>query len=231
VNSSGALAWFGNVRDLLSGPWELLVLVIASLACGALVGIEREWQEKPAGMRTMILICVGATIFTLASLSPALGALEPARLAAQIVTGVGFLGAGAILRDRTSVVGLTTAATIWSAAALGIVVGAGYIVPGLILSLTIVATLTLGARIERRISGACRLRRVVVVYRDERGKTRPRLQRAIDERRGPTEVAEGKARADGLFDLPIAYCVAHREHRDVLAAIVEVPGVEAIDPT
>lgn len=231
MTDSGALAWFGNVRELLTGPWELLVLITASLACGALVGIERERQEKPAGMRTLILICVGSTIFTLASLSPALGALEPARLAAQIVTGVGFLGAGAILRDRTNVVGLTTAATIWAAAALGIVVGAGYIVPGLILSVTIVATLTVGARVERRISGACSLRRVVVVYRDDRGKTWPRLQRAIDERRGPTELGAGRAREDGLLELPLAYCATHREHRDVLAAVVEVPGVEGIDQT
>jgi hypothetical protein len=71
---------------------------------------------------------------------------------------------------------------------------------------------------------------VVVVYRDDRGKTWPRLQRAIDERRGPTELGAGRTREDGLLELPLAYCAAHREHRDVLAAVVEVPGVEAIDP-
>jgi putative Mg2+ transporter-C (MgtC) family protein len=91
---------------------------------GGLIGAEREFRDKAAGFRTIIFICIGATIFTI--LSTKLGAgIEPARIAASIVSGVGFLGAGVILRDRGQIMGLTTASTIWLAAALGMAIGSG----------------------------------------------------------------------------------------------------------
>ena len=86
--------------------------MLTAFACGAIVGFEREKGHKPAGLRTQILICLGSAIFTVVSMSPVLASREPARIAAQIVTGVGFLGAGSILRDRHQITGLTTAATI-----------------------------------------------------------------------------------------------------------------------
>jgi putative Mg2+ transporter-C (MgtC) family protein len=105
----------------------LLRLVLAFIA-GALVGVEREHREKPAGLRTHMLVAGGAAMFTVASLT--LGdeagvGRDPTRIAAQIVTGVGFLGAGAIFRSGSDIVGLTTAATIWVAAALGVLCGGG----------------------------------------------------------------------------------------------------------
>jgi len=95
-------------------------------ALGMAVGLEREMRDKPAGLRTMILISVGSCLF--AMLSELMGApnADPARIAAQIVSGVGFLGAGAILRDAKAVYGLTTAATIWMIAAVGMACGFGY---------------------------------------------------------------------------------------------------------
>ena len=106
---------------------ELLVNLKAislALLLGGLIGIEREKHHKPAGLRTNILICLGATVFTLISRQAAIGdSSDPSRIVAQIVTGVGFLGAGAIMRQGTSVQGLTTAAEIWVAAALGICCG------------------------------------------------------------------------------------------------------------
>lgn len=116
--------------DLLGGlteqlRLELLFKLVLAVLVGGLIGVERELQGKPAGLRTNILICVGATLFT--SLSTALsGALgDPSRIAAQIVTGVGFIGAGTILHSRGGVVGLTSAATIWVVAAIGMALGAG----------------------------------------------------------------------------------------------------------
>jgi putative Mg2+ transporter-C (MgtC) family protein len=102
---------------------DLAKLGLAMLLAG-LVGAERSFHDKAAGFRTMILISVGATLFTLISLNMG-GAEDPARIAANIVSGIGFLGAGAILRDRGRITGLTTAATIWLAAAIGMGVGAG----------------------------------------------------------------------------------------------------------
>lgn len=107
--------------------WEQLISMLAAVVLGALIGLERELSGKPLGLRTNILICLGACIFTIASIQ--LGLLydgSPERIAAQIVGGVGFLGAGAIIRDRGTVQGATTAATIWLVASLGVACGAGF---------------------------------------------------------------------------------------------------------
>lgn len=99
--------------------------IILAVVAGGLVGAEREFRDKAAGLRTIIFICVGATLFTIFSLK--IGAPgESARIAANIVSGIGFLGAGVIIRYRGRILGLTTASTIWLAAALGMGIGAGY---------------------------------------------------------------------------------------------------------
>lgn len=125
--------------------------MLVSLVCGAAVGAERERQDKPAGLRTVTLICLGSTIFTLLSFDGAFGGADPSRIAAQVVTGVGFLGAGAIIRERGSIVGLTTAATIWVVAAIGMVVGAGYALSGLALAVLVPLSLVVLTRLERWI--------------------------------------------------------------------------------
>jgi putative Mg2+ transporter-C (MgtC) family protein len=99
-------------------------LVLAVLLGGA-IGLERELSGKPAGLRTNILICMGATLFTALSVKMSLGRGDPARVAAQILPGVGFIGAGTILHARGSVTGLTSAATIWVVAAIGMALGTG----------------------------------------------------------------------------------------------------------
>ncbi len=111
-------------------PDFLLQLVLAAVL-GGVVGLEREINGKPAGFRTNLLICVGAALLTGLSLGiaqaadPLTTSADPARIAAQIVSGIGFLGAGTILQSRGAVTGLTTAATLWVVAAIGIAVGAG----------------------------------------------------------------------------------------------------------
>ena len=107
----------------LSVMGRLLLAVIL----GSFVGLERAMRDKPAGFRTNILICLGSCIFTIASQILSGPVIDQTRIAAQIVTGVGFLGAGAILRDAKGVVGLTTAATIWVVAAVGMACGFGQI--------------------------------------------------------------------------------------------------------
>lgn len=104
---------------------EHVVRIAAAVLLGGLIGIERELRDKPAGFRTIILICLGACIFTIVSQMVGAPDAQSTRIAAQIVTGIGFIGAGAILRDRQAVFGLTTAATIWAVAAIGMAVGFG----------------------------------------------------------------------------------------------------------
>ena len=104
---------------------ELLTKLGAALLVGGLIGAEREFRDKAAGFRTIIFITVGATLFTIFSAILAGNENDPARVAANIVTGIGFLGAGAIMREGGRVAGLTTAATIWLSAALGMGIGSG----------------------------------------------------------------------------------------------------------
>lgn len=105
--------------------WPLFVRIALAVALGTLVGYEREHEGKPAGMRTHGMVALGAALFTVVSIHGFGGGGDPARIAAQIVTGVGFLGAGAILHQRGSIRGLTTAASLWVTAAIGTTVGAG----------------------------------------------------------------------------------------------------------
>lgn len=103
----------------------LLLQLGLAVVCGGAIGMERELSGKPAGLRTNILICVGATLFTVLSMKLAAGRGDPARVAAQILPGVGFIGAGTILHARGAVTGLTSAATIWVVAAIGMALGSG----------------------------------------------------------------------------------------------------------
>lgn len=105
---------------------ELIQRLLLAAALGAALGIERELRQKSAGLRTNILIAVGSALFTVMSIELSSGrGTDPARIAAQIVTGIGFLGAGAIMRTDAGVQGLTTAATVWVNAAVGVAAGGG----------------------------------------------------------------------------------------------------------
>ena len=108
--------------------YQFLFKVIISILCGLVIGINRERKQKAAGIKTNVLICLGSTIYTYISVISLLGhdgAADPNRVIAQIVSGIGFLGAGAILRSGGGVVGLTTAASIWVVAAIGASIGVG----------------------------------------------------------------------------------------------------------
>jgi putative Mg2+ transporter-C (MgtC) family protein len=103
---------------------ELIQRLVLAAVIGGLIGVERERRRKSAGFRTNILIALGAAIFTIGSITLSPDG-DPTRIAAQIVTGIGFLGAGAIMQNRDGVHGLTTAATVWANAALGVACGGG----------------------------------------------------------------------------------------------------------
>lgn len=138
---AGGQTWLGNLNGAVPPVAAALLQIAAAMLCGTIIGLERRSRHKPAGMRTVTLICLGSTLFTLTSLALTDGGGDPSRVAAQVVTGIGFLGAGTIIRHRGAVHGLTTAATIWVVAAIGVLIGSGYVMPAVGLSLVVLALL------------------------------------------------------------------------------------------
>src|SRR5579884_4187350 len=124
-------------RNLLPQPWMEITLALVAVLCGWIIGSEREKHEKPAGLRTLILVSLGACIYTMASFGFTGNSGDTGRIVAQIVTGIGFLGAGVIMHGRSTISGTTTAATIWATAGIGITAGAGYCAGALGLSLLV----------------------------------------------------------------------------------------------
>jgi len=128
----------------------MLQLGLASVLGGA-IGLERELGGKPAGLRTNILICLGSVLYTHLSIAMVGGGSDPTRVAGQIVTGVGFIGAGTILHARGAVVGLTSAATIWVVAAIGVALGSGFYLEGIVTTIVVLAVLAGLGRAEKLV--------------------------------------------------------------------------------
>lgn len=139
---------------------DVALRFLCAMLVGLVIGTEREYTNRPAGMRTHILVALGAcSVMVVGQMLFAhyssFGANpDPARLSAQVITGVGFLGAGTIMREGTSVKGLTTAASLWSVACLGIAAGAGYYYVALVGMVLIFITLTLLEVVQNKLVGA-----------------------------------------------------------------------------
>jgi putative Mg2+ transporter-C (MgtC) family protein len=168
-------SWFAYGARLWVDP----LLAVTAIVCGLLIGGERQRREKPAGLRTLSLVCLGAAVFTMLSFAFTSTTGDSGRVAAQIVTGIGFLGAGVILHGRRIVSGVTTAAIIWVAAAIGMAVGAGYVFAGLGLSL-LVNRLMVGIFLyETRWHPDLHDVIYLVEYHPHGGLTRIRLERIV----------------------------------------------------
>jgi putative Mg2+ transporter-C (MgtC) family protein len=148
-----------------------LRLVLASLL-GGIIGYEREYTNRPAGFRTHILVCVGAALVMITSeyiFAEYSGSIDPARLGAQVVSGIGFLGAGTIIRDGVNVRGLTTAASLWAVSCVGIAVGTGFYEGAAIATAIIFLTLIILKKAEMRFARKNRHRTFVVEADDAPG--------------------------------------------------------------
>jgi putative Mg2+ transporter-C (MgtC) family protein len=128
---------------------ELGLRLTVGLVLGAVIGLERELHRQPAGFRTHSLVALGAALFTIVSAYAFVGpTIDPTRIAAQIVSGIGFIGAGTILQYRGSIRGLTTAASLWAVAAIGTAAGAGLLVMAVVGTILILVVLALLDRLE-----------------------------------------------------------------------------------
>ncbi|MGD2295486.1 MAG: MgtC/SapB family protein [Candidatus Aminicenantes bacterium] len=134
---------------------EIVLKLLLAVALGGLIGLERESSHKPAGFRTNILICIGSAmamiLSTLLLKNTASSSADISRMAAAVITGMGFIGAGSIIQARGNVMGLTTAATLWAVAGLGLVIGAGYYIVALVYAAVIILTLIIFRVVEDRL--------------------------------------------------------------------------------
>jgi len=140
-----------------------IISMLMSILCGGIIGFEREYKNKSAGFRTIILITLGSTIFTIVS-RHGVGADD--RIAANIITGIGFIGAGVIFKDQFSVFGLTTAAVIWTSAAIGMTTGIGYHALAFVFTIITLIILLLASKIEDLIGKLDRQKMVTVTFRN-----------------------------------------------------------------
>ena len=148
---------FGGILMLGTVLGKLFIAAIL----GGIIGYERHMRGRPAGLRTHLLVCIGVTLMMLVSEHifvqyqghghDSILRIDPARIAAQVVTGIGFLGAGTIIRSRGSIRGLTTAASLWVVAGIGLAVGSGFILPAIFTTVLTIAILILNALVEKKL--------------------------------------------------------------------------------
>jgi putative Mg2+ transporter-C (MgtC) family protein len=152
---SSVAGWFSDRVHL-----EILLRLLAALVVGGLIGIERSHRGRPAGFRTHALVCLSTALLMLVTVyesrwfpieSKMHSTLDPTRMAQGIMTGLGFLGAGAIIRDGASVRGLTTAASIWTTAGIGVLIGIGFYFPALAATIITIGTLSVFQHLEQHI--------------------------------------------------------------------------------
>lgn len=199
-----------------------------AILCGAIIGIERERKSKPAGFRTNTLICLGSCLYMLVTefiLLKVGGPTDPTRIAAQVVTGIGFLGAGTIIQSRGTITGLTSAATIWVVAAIGLVIGAGFPWIGLICTFLVLMTLILLGKIEPKLLGKCHFVRCDVVFVDDGGRTRSEIAAIFTEY--DVDFSESTiSRVDHKTSrLELKFCDKHPSHHRFLAELWRTAGI------
>jgi putative Mg2+ transporter-C (MgtC) family protein len=222
----------GALNNLWAQREPMIGLLVAALL-GGIIGLERERSGKPAGFRTHLLICVGAALLTELSIGVALlpdgqgSRGDPGRIAAQIVSGVGFLGAGTIIQARGSVVGLTTAASIWVVAAIGMAIGSRSYVLALGTTALVVVALRLLGRLEERLSGADAQDRTIEVELDGGPALLDDIAQAITSA-GATAALIGVERTAEHYVASYRTTATEASRHAVVTALLERAGVRRI---
>jgi putative Mg2+ transporter-C (MgtC) family protein len=213
-----------NIVDIFK--LELLLQLALATLLGGAIGLERELGGKPAGLRTNILICIGSALYTQLSLSMVHGATDATRVAGQIVTGVGFIGAGTILHARGAVVGLTSAATIWVVAAIGVALGAGNYAEALLTTLVVLVVLQGLGRLEIVVERHSTKSHLTVHARPE--PTPLEDLETVIRRTGLTIVSHESRREN--VDLVVEFDLSgpKRLHDQVMIALLHHPSVRTV---
>jgi putative Mg2+ transporter-C (MgtC) family protein len=206
---------------------QFIISALVAVICGVIIGLERESKGKPAGVRTLVLICLGSTLYVKVGLLLATAQSDPARVSAQIVTGIGFLGAGAIIQksEQGYVAGLTTAASIWVTAAVGMIVGAGHYLLAVAAVTIVVLALRFLMDLEGFLFYASTVEVKKISFEPNFGKTRWTLLGYLEENMiRPDEYAfRDEDRTTPILELK--YVHKNRNHRSFLAQVASLPEI------
>ncbi|MBL7716441.1 MAG: MgtC/SapB family protein [Bdellovibrionales bacterium] len=207
--------------------------IFFSVLCGGLIGLERELKSKPAGIKTNILICLGATLYSaisglISNLNLETGQIgDPGRVAAQIVSGIGFLGGGTIIQSRGTIFGLTTAATMWVVAAVGLAIGIGRSDVGVLISVTVVVVLITTSWFEDRILGRSLKFSLEILADDPDGRVREAINHALA--RNDLVMDDFDLAHQGVHSRIILKYNGHRtSHKKFILDLWSTPGIREV---
>lgn len=217
---------FETIDQLIRLGPEFALKFLTAVLCGGAIGMERETTGKPAGLRTCIIVCLGSMLFTVMSIELGKGhGGDGTRIAAQIVTGIGFLGAGVIMRERTGgIKGVTTAAIIWLMAAVGMMIGAGY----LISSTAVTGAIVIMVLSLRRVESLIHLRqaRDFCFVADDRQEIRERVVMIIGQyEESVRRFAILRGEEQGRLVITFRFVGSRSERREMLRSLY---GVESL---
>ncbi len=206
--------------------------VVLAIICGGLIGIERELKRKPAGLRTNILICLGAVLFTSLSVLIADGSSghpgDPARIAAQVVTGIGFLGGGMIIQSGGAVTGLTSAATVWVVAAIGVCIGLGYPITAAIFTVTVFFCLYVLSKVDNQLLGKMHCYETWIHLKSTSPTARSEIMEAFHK--GELELTHLLVdETDDRYQIMAKYYAPETKHMRMQAMLWGVEAVDRID--
>ena len=205
---------------------DLIIKIFLALALGGVLGMERQYHDKPAGYTTNCLICLGAMLFTILSEYMGNAGGDPGRIAAQVVTGVGFIGAGSILRDGNKISGLTTAASVWAVAAVGMAVGYGEF---LLATFSTTAILILQFVMRKAIHVVEFLKHYDTIFLtcDPNWQAVNKVSAAI-ERHHVSILKREVTKQDDLFHVSLVATFTGAEFQNITCELLEMPEVHSL---
>lgn len=205
---------------------DLLIKIFLALVLGGILGMERQYHDKPAGYATNCLICLGAMLFTVLSEYMGGAGGDPGRISAQIVTGVGFIGAGSILRDGNKISGLTTAAGVWLVAAIGMAVGYGqYVLAAL--SAASILVIQLGVRKTLKLLEFVKHYDTIYLTCQPKWQVVEKIIRQI-EKQNVSVLKREVTKQDNVFHVSLVATFTGHEFQNITKELLEMPEVYSL---
>ena len=205
---------------------DILIKIFLALTLGGILGMERQYHDKPAGYATNCLICLGAMLFTVLSEYMSAAGGDPGRISAQIVTGVGFIGAGSILRDGNKISGLTTAAGVWLVAAIGMAVGYGqYVLAAL--SAASILLIQLGVRKTLKLVEFVKHYDTIYLTCEPKWNVVDKITKQI-EKQNVSVLKREVTKQDNVFHVSLVATFTGHEFQNVTKELLEMPEVYSL---